>query len=119
MKKNDGILIGIVIICALVFYGGYNLYTGAGDEVVVYVDGVEYGAYDLNVDQTITIESEGVNILEIQDGEAHMIEADCPDSLCIHQGGIHNNTESIICLPNKVVVEVRSQEESEYDVVVQ
>ena len=46
-----------------------------------------------------------------------MIEADCPDQLCVHQKKISMNHESIICLPNRVVVEIESSENSEYDAV--
>ncbi len=46
-----------------------------------------------------------------------MVKADCPDQLCVNQKPVSKNHESIICLPNRVVVEVESKEESEYDAV--
>ena len=36
-----------------------------------------------------------------------MISADCPDKLCVHQHAISANGETIVCLPNKVVAEVK------------
>ena len=50
-------------------------------------------------------------------GKAKMTDADCPDQLCVHQKAASKNHESIICLPNKVVVEVDGSEESEFDAV--
>ena len=47
-----------------------------------------------------------------------MIDANCPDKLCVKQKSISKNNENIICLPNKVIVEVESEENSEYDAVV-
>ena len=44
-----------------------------------------------------------------------MIEADCPDRLCVKQKAICKNGETIVCLPHKVVVEIRSQEENLLD----
>ena len=46
-----------------------------------------------------------------------MIEADCRDQLCVNQKAISADGESIICLPNKIVVEVESDKESELDAV--
>ena len=46
-----------------------------------------------------------------------MTDADCPDQLCVHQKAASKNHESIICLPNKVVVEVNGNKESEFDAV--
>ena len=45
-----------------------------------------------------------------------MEDADCPDKLCIKQGKIDSNGQKIVCLPNKTVVEIRSEKESEDDV---
>ena len=45
-----------------------------------------------------------------------MIRADCPDQLCVKQKAVSKNKESIICLPNKVVIEGKdSAEPSESD----
>ena len=86
------------------------------NRVVVKVDGVIQGTYSLSEDCKIRI-NDGTNILEISNGKADMIEADCPDQLCVNQKAVSRNHENIICLPNKVVVEVESVEESEYDAV--
>lgn len=42
----------------------------------------------------------------IRDGKADMKEADCPDKLCVHQKAISAENESIVCLPDRVVVTV-------------
>ncbi len=115
MKKNDYMLISIILLLALFSYFCFQIFSDEGNLVVVYVDGMEYGTYDLSLDQTIEINE--TNTLEISEGDAYMVEADCPDGLCIHQGAINQDMESIICLPNRVVVEVHSSEESEYDAI--
>ena len=84
--------------------------------VVVKVDGKIEGTYSLGEDQEISING-GTNTLVIKNNRAKMKEADCPDQLCVNQKAISKNNESIICLPNKVVVEVESSENSEFDAV--
>ena len=44
-----------------------------------------------------------------------MTSADCPDHLCVKQKAISKEGESIICLPNKVVVTVKSDMKSDID----
>ena len=34
-----------------------------------------------------------------------MIEADCPDHLCLKQKAVDSTGGTIVCLPNKVVIE--------------
>lgn len=120
ISKND--IIFIVILVVLV--GGVAMFfslrpQNAGAQVVVTVDGEEYGRYSLNEDTEVPIELEGVttNLLIIKDGEADMTEADCPDKLCVHQKAISKNHETIVCLPNKVVVEITGSEESGFDTI--
>lgn len=113
-KRNDLILIGIVLVLAVVSFVVFNVYRGntiTKGEVVVKVDGKTFGTYNLNRDQKISIKSgDHLNILEIKDGKAKMIEADCPDQVCVNQKAIDRNLESIICLPNKILVEIKGEE---------
>jgi len=48
----------------------------------------------------------GVCILVIKDGKADMISAECPDHICVHHAPISHKGETIVCLPNRVVVEI-------------
>nr|MCR5671645.1 NusG domain II-containing protein [Butyrivibrio sp.] len=93
-----------------------------GKEVVVSVDGKEISIYPLSEDGTYLIKGAGggTNLLVIESGSARLTEASCPDHLCVHMGSINKAGESIICLPNKVIVEIRSSlgEDTDYDAVV-
>lgn len=121
MKKSDILLVIIVLsiaICILFFL--HCVSYKEGTEVLVTVDGVEYGMYSLQKNETIQINNG--NVLKIDNGKADMISADCPDKLCVKQKPISRVGESIICLPNKVVVSVlgdtKGEVHSDIDVIV-
>ena len=86
-----------------------------GNEVRVMVEGKEIGVYSLSRDGEFSLNG-GTNTLIIKDGKAYMADADCPDKLCVRQGKIHRNGETITCLPNKLTVTV-IDEEGEVDLV--
>lgn len=118
MKKNDWILAGcVVLICAAVlvfrYFGGQE----SGGRVIVSVDGEEYGTYSLSEERTVRIGD--TNRLAIKNGVVEMEWADCPDQICVHHTEISRNGESIICLPNEVVVTIESGRSSEVDAVTQ
>ncbi len=116
-KKNDLILIIVVGIIAAVIFLAYQVVGGkSAGSVTIKVNGKVEGVYSLSEDREIEI-NDGTNILRIENGKADMIEADCPDKLCVDQKAISKNNENIICLPNKVVVEVDGSEDSEFDAV--
>ncbi len=84
MKKKDLILAGSFLCVALlawIFLWGTK--TGEKYTIRITVDGEVYGEYSLEEPQVIEIGT--TNICEIKDGKAKMIQADCPDQLCVHQ----------------------------------
>lgn len=107
------VFIGLAGIAA----GFYLTHQDTGASVEVIVDGAIYGTYPLDVDKEIPIQKDGktTNLLVIKDGKADVTEADCPDKLCVHQKAISKTNETIVCLPNKVVVQVIGAGESELD----
>ena len=120
MKKRDILLAGGIVLVALVMLLVMHV-TGEtkGDQVQITVNGEIYGTYPLKKDQTIEIKKDDsvCNVLCIQDGEIFMQDATCPDKLCEKQGKKSHDKETIVCLPNKVVVTVVSADTSGIDSV--
>ncbi len=127
MEKRIGrkeiILLVIVFAVLFVIWFAYRqIHRDSGNIVRVTVSGETVGEYDLAEDREIPIESGGeiTNILVISDGMADVVSADCPDQICVNASPISELKETIVCLPNRVVVEViSSDEEPEFDVIVQ
>jgi hypothetical protein len=117
LKKKDWILI-VVILCVAGLAVLVRTFVGAAgaNRVIVKREGEIEGIYSLSEDREVEING-GTNLLQIKNGEASMVQADCPDQLCVHQKPVSLNHESIICLPNKVVVEVESGANREFDAV--
>lgn len=110
MKKKELYFILAILLAAAVLWGGLRLLpTGDGDAIRITVDGQLFGVYSLDKDQVIPIGD--TNVCEIKDGKAHMLEADCPDQLCVMQGDIDGHGGMIICLPNRVIIEGESGED--------
>lgn len=108
MKKWD-FLLGISIILAAI--GIYVFFGTArreqGSVISVQMEDGSVSTYSLWKEENIKIGNS--NVLCIKDGKADMISADCPDQVCVHSKPISKAGETIICLPNKVVVEVLGQ----------
>ena len=118
MKKNDWILAACILLAAvaILLFQFVRSDSGAGT-VPVTVDGEIFGTYSLAEDQTVDID--GTNRLVIENGTAEMEWADCPDQICVNHRAVSREGESIICLPNQVVISVTDGEEAELDGIVQ
>lgn len=108
MKKKDIILgIGIITVALLMLLLMQINRGEEGDRIQVTLDGKVYGTYSLEKDQVIEIEEGSLyNKIRVEDGKAYMEEANCPDGYCEEQGKISRHTQTIVCLPHKLVVEV-------------
>ena len=110
-KRNDILLIGILLLIVLCLLFIQNMFGKKGAEVMVIQDGELL--YEFSLDEEMygksafcIISEEGYNTLEIRNGEATIIEADCPDGLCVKQKAISKQGESLICLPHQLVITV-------------
>lgn len=115
MKKRDILLAGGIVLVALVMLLLMHV-TGEtkGDQVQITLNGEIYGTYPLDKDQTIEVtEGEFHNVIRIENGQAYMEEADCPDGYCKEQGKISGQKQTIVCLPHKLVVEVIRQKDTD------
>ena len=116
MKKRDWILIGSLLALALILLGVFSLLRKDGAWVVVRVDGVETARYRLDQDGQYELNG-GTNVLRIQDGQAWLVSADCPDLLCVKQGKIRYEGQTITCLPNRLTVTVYAADKDNVDLV--
>lgn len=118
-RRNDLILVAVILVVAVLFWG-YSWFTRSeGGYAVVTVDGEEWGRYALDKPlETEIVTPYGTNILVIADGKASVTEADCPDGLCVRQRDICYEGETLVCLPHKLVVEIAGSSEGDVDWVV-
>ena len=58
--------------------------------------------------RTFTVEGKGglTNTILVEPGRIRVDHADCPDQICVNQGFISDGTEPIVCLPNKLIIQI-------------
>lgn len=111
LKKLDYVVIIVLTILTIVSFIITLTFSNRkydSEYVEIHVDGKLYKKVPLNNnEETIeVITSLGKNVIQISKGKAHISEADCPDKVCIKDGYIDNPSKILVCLPNKVVVQV-------------
>ncbi len=107
MKKADMVLgLSVIAVCAVLFFLRFS-FQKEGASVIIEIGGEPFGTYSLAEEQEIDT-GKGNRIL-IENGTARMISADCPDHLCVKQGKIRADGEMIVCLPNKVTVQISDE----------
>ena len=101
----------VVLLLALVAGAVYLAVapkTGANAEV--YVDGELYQTLPLNKDTVLDLDH--LKIV-VSGGTVRVEDADCPDKICERCGAISKAGQSIVCLPNRVVIKISGKGEVE------
>lgn len=126
MRKKDIIIIALALLAALALYLVSQVSLGAqASVVVVTVDGEEVLRRPLAMEERYEIAQDdgSLNVIRVQDGAVWMEEANCRDGLCIRQGRMRNGAKTIVCLPHKVVVQLKgdapADDNSDLDVIIQ
>lgn len=116
--RNDCLFIAALLMVVAVAGGCLYFLRGEGRWVTVKVEARVYGVYALSENRVVDIPTpHGHNRLVIQDGTAYMESATCPDGICVAHHPIHREGESIVCLPNRVVVTVSGETTDAPDIV--
>ena len=118
MKKKDLMVIGVILLAAALLMGARMLYRQnmTADVVIIQADGKEYARVPFSSPQQITVSGPNgeKNVVEISAEGVSMESANCPNQDCIRQGMVTRenldyrpNQGLIICLPNRVSVELQ------------
>lgn len=105
-------LLALSLVLYLVINGGKT----PGARAVVRVDGSVIASYPLNDDGVFSLNG-GTNTLVIENGEAYITDAECPNGKCIKQGRVHYTGQCITCLPNHLTVTIEGGEDDGIDFV--
>ena len=112
MKKNDLVLIGaLLLLCGI---GAAFFFTRADNEmrhaVITQNDVI---LYDIPLTrhtgtEYITIsDGDGKNVIRIEGETIAVVDADCPDHVCVRTGKAEKKGDVIACLPHKLLIEVK------------
>ena len=116
--RNDVLLIAVLLILGGALAVFLYATRQTGGFVSVQVDGKLLMELPLSEDARIVLGSgEHTNVLVIENGTAQVVEASCPDQVCVNQGAVQYAGESIVCLPHKLVVTVEGGQVNDVDAI--
>jgi len=106
-----------LIFVVLMVIGGVMLVNNlrqekpTGNVAILEIDGVIVEKFDLDSDlENYRAETAlGYNTLEFANGAVRVIEADCPDKICVNFGWIKHVGQTIVCLPHRLIIRIANE----------
>ncbi|WP_298840560.1 NusG domain II-containing protein [Clostridium sp.] len=124
MKKGDKIVGIILLIIVLITTGGTLIYKnsikGLENIAVIKRDGKVIKTIDLNKvvkpeEFTLKTENGDYNTIAVKHNSIRIIDANCPNKLCVKSGWITKPGEMIVCLPYKVIINIEAKADQDID----
>ena len=117
IKKMDIVIIAVLILLSftphLIFFKTSQK-SSKNNYAIIKVDGKIHKKIDLsnvknNEEVNLNLPN-GKNTLLIKNNSIQMKSANCNDALCVKQGNISKVGQTIICLPHKLIIEIKGDE---------
>lgn len=108
IKKRDIIILLAVVSVSVIGITALSLFGKTGTAVVITQNGTVTHRLSLYKNQTVEL---GSNTVVIKDATVYVEKADCENQICVNTGKISEAGQQIICLPNKVLIEVTAYED--------
>ena len=111
MNKSDIKLVIVLLIVSIIGVIVFKLVGESGGSALVYHDGELIKTIDLSIDNKYVVNGDnGDVVIVVSGGKIKVDEENSPLHLCSKQGYISNTYESIVCLPNKIVINISGYE---------
>jgi len=136
IRKADIILFIVLIAAGLAASAALAVSHTGGDTVVIESGGRLYASYPLSEDRTVIVPApaedasalnvpddsrpaseqySSYNTVEISEGMVSVSEASCKNQVCVHHSAISRSGESIVCLPNRLIVRIEGGSDKKGD----
>ena len=132
IRKADIILFIVLVAIGLAASAALSMSradAGDGAKVIIESGGDLYATYSLYEDRTLVVPApkqnmldapapdpddpacaqyDHYNVVDIHDGTVSVTEASCKNQVCVKHGSISRSGETIVCLPNRLVVRIEN-----------
>ncbi len=106
MNRNDIKLIIIVLVITIILFS-LSLFQKKASIANVYHENDLILEIDLSINKTYEVDGDnGKVVIEVLNNQIRVIAENSPYHLCSKQGFISNSGQSIVCLPNKIIIEL-------------
>lgn len=117
MTHTDRVIVLAAIALLPFLYATYWSEATHGDRLQVMVNGKEFVAAALAVDQEFTVDGAlGPTHIKVEGGRVRFTDSPCANKLCVHSGWLQYGGEFAACLPNRVSLLV-SGANNRYDTI--
>lgn len=113
MKRNDLILLVMVVIVAAISFGALELYrqSHSSSHSIAVITQNQSVVERIDLDEVsqpreIKLGGSYTETIRVEKGRIRFVKADCPDKICVNTGWLEEPGDIAVCLPNRAVIRI-------------
>lgn len=110
-SRLDVVLIGLVLsfsVLAILWISGATRVGVPATKIVdIYLANHLIRTINFAENKAIVLPGVGMEI-EVSDGKVRVVKSDCPRQICVNMGWIAYAGDTIVCVPNRILIEITS-----------
>jgi hypothetical protein len=120
ITKLDIVLISLVLLFSI-----FSILWVSADQIrqpmqhqvaVIYQENVKLKEVNIDKDLIFSI-LDGKMDIKVENGKVRVLDSDCPQKICVKMGWIQNNGQTIVCVPNHILIRIESNESQSIDAI--
>ncbi|HNX63577.1 MAG TPA: NusG domain II-containing protein [Oscillospiraceae bacterium] len=106
IKKRDIIILSAIFILCISFLIFPKL-LNSGETAEISIDGEIVKTISLEKNDTFKLNS---FTIDVRDGAICVLDSPCHDKICVHTGYISKPSQTIVCLPERLIIKIKGED---------
>ncbi len=117
-SKKDVVIVSIILV-GLIGWALILQHSKTAAKAVIMVHSKVYKIVNLNKNETFKIKWKGKYLMTVQvkDGAIRAKDSTCKNKICVHTGWISKDGQSIVCVPNHIIIYTEGAKAASYDLI--
>ncbi len=113
-RKRNLILIAALLAVALLLFFFVRAVRGGeeGESFEILLDGESFGRYSLFENAEIPVKD--LCVVSVSGGAVSVASSVCPNQSCVRHAPVHKSGETVVCLPNRVVIRIDGESATDF-----
>lgn len=123
MKKTDLYRISLfdILLVALILVSPVLSLTSlwqpnqVNNKLFLYYDNKLLASCSLSEEGVLSITEKSSDVkVKIEENRVRILESNCPKQICVHTGWISAPGQTVVCVPNRILLEIKGKQEPKY-----
>lgn len=115
---GDKVIASFLLLVSLLSFAIVKALDRPGQIALITVQNGQKFSKNLSQNEKFFVSGQiGETTIEVFDGTIKVISSDCPQKLCVRQGGIRQTGEIIVCVPNRLTISIMGTRKNKFDAI--